>query len=149
MFELTRRSNYPTAYDPFRQMEAFHRRFFGDMMDDFFSAPAISQFRTDVTDEGDHYLLQTDLPGFDKKDIHLDLDGNVLTVRAERSNKVEKKDRDKVVRMERTYGSYTRSYDLTGIDHEGITAKYTDGVLMLTLPKLQTLPNTARQIQIQ
>ena len=149
MFELTRRNYHPVSYNPFREMEALERRFFGSMMDDFFRTDSLAHFRTDVTDEGDHYLLETDLPGFDKKDIHLELDGDTLTVRAERRSKVEKKDQDKVVRMERSYGSYSRSYDITGIDPDAITAKYADGVLQLILPKREELPNTARHIEIE
>ena len=81
--------------------------------------------------------------------VEYKLDGDTLTVRAERRNKVEKKDQDKVVRMERSYGSYSRSFDISGIDPEGIKAKYTDGVLQLTLPKREELPNTARHIEIE
>ena len=120
--------------------------FFGS----FLNAPALNQFRTDVTDEGDHYLLETDLPGFEKKDITLDIHDDMLTIRAERKSKVEEKDKkDKVIRMERSYGSYQRSFDISGVDADQIKAKYTDGVLRLTLPKLErTLPQ-GRRLEIE
>ena len=58
-----------------------------------------------------------------------------LRVCAERKSKVDEKDKkDKVIRMERSYGSYTRSFDISGVDAEKIKAKYVDGVLRLTLP---------------
>ena len=130
-------------------MEALERRFFGSMMDDFFRSDAPAAFRTDVTDEGDHFLLEADLPGFEKQDIHLDLEGDTLTIRAERHSKVEEKEKDKVVRMERSYGSYSRSYDISGIDADAISAKYENGVLQLKLPKKAELPPASRKIEIQ
>ena len=150
MFGLTRRNYYPVnTYNPWREMEDLERRFFGSMMDDFFRSDAPASFRTDVTDEGDHYLLEADLPGFEKQDIHLDLNGDTLTIRAERHSKVEEKEKDKVVRMERSYGSYCRSYDISGIDADAIGAKYENGVLQLKLPKKAELPPTSRKIEIQ
>ena len=150
MFELTHRNRYPVnTYNLFREMEALERRFFTPFMEDFFRSDAMSQFRTDVTDEGDHFLLESDLPGFDKKDIRLELNGDTLMVKAERRSKTEQKEKDKIVRMERTYGSYSRSYDLTGIDAEAIKAKYENGVLQLILPKKEQLPPASRQIDIE
>lgn len=150
MFGLTRRNYYPVSnYNPFREMEALERRFFGSMMDDFFRSDAPAAFRTDVTDEGDHFLLEADLPGFEKQDIRLDLNGDTLTIRAERHSKVEEKEKDKVIRMERSYGAYSRSYDISGIDAEAIGAKYENGVLQLTLPKKEEVPPASRRIEIQ
>lgn len=142
MFGLTRRNYYPmNTYNPWQEMEALERRFFDPVMNDF--------FRTDVTDEGDHYLLETDLPGFDKNDIHLELEGDTLTIRAERHAKTEQMEKDKIVRMERSYGSYSRSYDISEIDAEAIKAKYDNGVLQLTLPKREQLPPASRKIEIE
>ena len=151
MFELTRRNNYHPmrAFDPFREMEEMERRFFGPHYDDFFRAPELAEFKTDVTDEGDHFLLEADLPGFNKEDIHLDLNGDTLTVHAERHSKVEHKEKDKVVRLERSFGSYSRSYDISNINTEGIKAQYTDGVLRLTLPKKEKVLPASRQITIE
>ena len=142
MFGLTRRNQDISTYNPWREMEEFEKAFFGRPFGSFFDTPAFAQFRTDVTDEGDHYLLEADLPGFEKKDITLDIQNDTLIVRAERKSKVEEKDKkDKVIRMERSYGSYTRSFDISGVDADKIKAKYVDGVLRLTLPKLeQRLP---------
>ncbi len=137
MFELTRRSNLPiTNYNPFREMEDWERNFFHDPFSGFFGGREFSTFRTDVTDEGDHYLLEADLPGFDKKNIKLDVNGDVLTVRAERHAKTEQKDnKDKVVRIERSYGSYCRSFDISGTDVDAVKARYENGVLSVKLPK--------------
>ena len=150
MFELTRRNNHPmNTYIPFREMEEMERRFFGPAYDDFFRMSDLAEFKSDITDEGDHFLLEADLPGFDKKDIHLDLDGNTLTVSAERHSNVEKKEKDKVIRVERSYGSYSRQYDITNINAEGIRASYDNGVLKLILPKKDKILPTSKRIEIE
>ncbi len=135
--------NQMSSYNPFREMDEFERNFFGNPFG-FFGSNALSEFRTDITDTGDAYVLEADLPGFNKKDIHLDINGDVLSVRAERRSAHEEKDEnERVIRSERSYGSYRRDFDLSGVEPEGITAKYEDGVLKLHLPKKQeTLPTT-------
>ena len=150
MFGLTRRNQDMTTFNPWREMEEFEKALFSNPFGSFFNAPALNQFRTDVTDEGDHYLLETDLPGFEKKDITLDIHDDMLTIRAERKSKVEEKDqKDKVIRMERSYGSYQRSFDISGVDADQIKAKYTDGVLRLTLPKLERSLPRGRRLEIE
>lgn len=150
MFGLTRRNQDITAYNPWQEMEEFEKTFFGSPFRSFFDTSAFAQFRTDVTDEGDHYLLEADLPGFEKKDITLDIQNDTLIVRAERKSKVEEKDnKDKVIRMERSYGSYQRSFDISGVDADKIKARYVDGVLQLTLPKREQCLPESRRLEIE
>ena len=119
MFELRpyRNNNHMTTYDPFRDMEALERAFFGNR--DFLGD--VGTFKTDIQDKGDHYLLEADLPGMKKEDIAIDIDGDNLTIKAERRNEHEEKDKS-YVRCERSYGSYARSFDISGIKAEGIKA---------------------------
>lgn len=152
MFELSRRNNHHQmqAYNPFREMEELERRFFSNPFGNFFDMQDLAEFKTDVTDEGDHYLLEADLPGFEKKDIHLDLSGDTLTVHAERRSKMEEKDqKDKVIRMERSYGSYSRQFDVSGVNAEQIKAKYENGVLRLTLPKRERSLPESKALEIE
>lgn len=151
MLELVRRNNnHINSYNPFRELEEMERNFFGTPFGTFFNNQDLAEFKTDVTDEGDHYLMETDLPGFDKKDIHLELNGDTLTINAERHSRVEEKDnKDKVVRVERSYGSYSRSFDVSGVDVEQIKAKYDNGVLKLTLPKKQVVLPEGKQLEIE
>ena len=144
MFDLMNRS-YLNSYNPFREMEELERNAFNG----FFGGQNLAEFKTDVSDEGDYYLLEADLPGFEKKDIDLSVQGDVLTIHAERHSKFEEKDKDKVVRMERSYGSYSRQFDLTGVDAEHISAKYENGVLQLNLPKLQKVLPETRKLAIE
>lgn len=130
-------------------MDDFERKFFSNPFG-FFDSAALDEFKTDIKDEGDRYELEADLPGFDKKDIKLDINGDVLTVRAERHSEHEEKDKKgKYVRCERSYGCYSRDFDLSGVKADGIKAKYENGVLKLTLPKkTQALPET-RHLEIE
>lgn len=135
-----------SAYNPFSELEEMERRFFGN---DFFSNPALDAFKTDITDEGDHFLLKADLPGFNKEDIKLNLEGDSLVIRAERHSEHEKKDqRGKYICCERSYGSYSRSFDMTGIDVDAISTKFENGVLELKLPKKEEEKVESRQIPI-
>ena len=136
------------VFNPFREMEEMERRFFGEPFAGGFGG--ISEFKTDIRDEGDSFLLEADLPGFDKKDIALDVNGDVLTVRAERHSEHEKSDkRGKYVCCERSYGSYSRSFDMSGIKTDNITAKFENGVLSLTLPKKDKILPESRRLEIQ
>ena len=112
---------------------------FGDM----------SQFRCDIQDKGDHYLLEADLPGFNKGDIDLHLQDGVLTITAKHQETSEKKEEGKYLCRERRCGSYQRSFDVSGIQEENITAAYDNGVLKLTLPKQGEVIPQSRKIAIQ
>ena len=126
------------TYNPFRELEKLENELFSDT--------SVKAFKTDITDSGDSYLLEADLPGFKKENIHVDISGGVLTISAERRD--ESKETDKkgnIVHSERIYGSFERSFDLTDIDEGSISASYTDGVLKLVMPKkVQTVPETRR-----
>lgn len=80
MFEMrpyAKRNN--SLYNPFRDMDEFEKKFFSSPFG-FFDTNMLDEFKTDIKDEGDRYELEADLPGFDKKDIHLDINGDMLTV---------------------------------------------------------------------
>lgn len=134
------------GYNPWREMDALERAFFGAPHRRHGGKPqGFSQLRTDVTDKGDHFLLEADLPGFDKQDIAVEICEDVLTVQAERKRQNEETDESgKVIRTERSRGFYKRSFNLSGVDADGIKAKYENGVLRLTLPKLEQATNTRR-----
>ncbi len=152
MFEIRpyRRRRNEISYNPFREMEDFERRFFGEPFESFFRSGDIAEFKTDITDEGDSYVLEADLPGFDKKDIHLDLFDNTLTVNAERHSEHEEKDKkEKYVRVERSYGKYSRQFDVSAVDTENIKAKYENGVLRLTMPKKQEACPESKHLEIE
>ena len=140
-----RRNNSLSAFDPFRELDELERAFFGDGR-----STKMAAFSTDIKDNGDSYTLEADLPGVKKEDIKLDLTDNVLTINAERHSEYEEKDKKgNFVKRERFYGSYRRSFDVSGINVDGIEAEYTDGVLTLNMPKkVETVP-AARRLEIK
>ena len=126
----------------FDLFDNFERSFFGDN--------SASTFRTDIRDEGDKFVLEAELPGFKKEDIKLDLKDGILTVSAQHSESSEEKDKKgSYISRERRYGSFARKFDVSGIQEDGITAAYNNGVLELTLPKAQPVVPAARQIEIR
>ena len=106
-------------------------------------------FRTDILDEGDHYLLEADLPGFQKGDIDLHLEDGVLTITAKHQETSEQKQEGKYICRERRVGSYARSFDMSGIQEDAISAAYENGVLTLKLPKQGEVVPQSRKITIQ
>lgn len=89
----------------------------------------------DVVEDKDKITVKAELPGMEQKDIQVDLNDGVLTVKGEKRQETEEKDKHYHL-VERTYGSYSRSLRLPSyVDGEKIKATYKDGVLNITLPK--------------
>ncbi len=125
---------------------------FDNFTRDFFrkSNAELPAFRTDIRDTGDSFLLEAELPGFNKEDITLDLKDGILTITATHQDTAEEKDdQGTYIRRERRFGSFQRSFDVTGIDEGGITAAYQNGVLAVTLPKAKPVEPETHKIVIQ
>ena len=122
--------------------DEFERSVFGE------NGRRLPAFSTDIRDEGDHYLLEAELPGFRKEDIDLDVKDGLLTISASHQESSETR-QDNYLCRERRSGSFSRSFNLDGIQEDGITASYNDGVLELTLPKRQEALPQSRKIAIQ
>lgn len=118
---------------------------------DFFkSFGNVTHCRTDIKDLGDKFVLECEMPGFNKEDIKIDINNGNLTLCAIRKNENnEKNSNDEYIRRERIYGSYCRSFNISGIDENSITAEYTNGILSLTLPKKQIQQPEVKRIEIK
>jgi HSP20 family protein len=104
-------------------------------------SPAVDIYETDG-----EIIVQAELPGMDRKDISINLENNVLTIRGDRQFKKETKE-DNYHRIERSYGGFSRSFSIpTTVDEEKIRADYKDGVLKIVLPKKEQAK--PKQIQI-
>ena len=141
MFELIPFERRMASFDPFRMMADMERSFFQP------SANPVSLFRTDVSDEGDSFKLEAELPGFKKEDINIDIKDERLTISVERKLENDEQ-KPNFVKRERFYGSFKRSFGLDGINSEGIEASYVDGVLSLKLPKKVPVLPESRRIEI-
>lgn len=123
----------------------------GSLFDDFFrdfapgfyvkplhgqGLPSPAQIKIDVKESDNQYLVHAEVPGVSKDDIHVAVEGNVVTLRAEVKQKDEQVKDEKVLRSERYYGAVARSFQLPAeLDQTQAKAKYDNGVLTLTLPK--------------
>lgn len=111
----------------------------------FDTARAPRLMPVDLFREGDQYVLSADLPGIDPASVDLDVDGQLLTIRAER--RAPASDDVKWLAHERPYGSYMRQFTLgDGVDAEKITANYEHGVLSVIIPVAERAK--PRKIQI-
>ncbi len=128
-----------------------NRGFFDDFSNDFFRSFFEDGFnglmrserplKVDVRDEGDKFVLEADMPGMKREDVHVDVDNGILTISTEYNQEnEEKKEEDNYVYRERRYGRMSRSFNVENIREEDITAEFKDGVLKLNLPKKENQP---------
>jgi HSP20 family protein len=106
-------------------------------------------FKTDVKDMGDKYVMEADLPGYEKQDISLSIDGDILVITAKHNSIKEDTKKDKYVMRERSYSSYERKFDITGVDQSKIEAEYKNGVLILDLPKIVEQKPVIKNLEIK
>lgn len=107
--------------------------------------------RVDIEDTGAAYVVSADLPGMDKKDIQITYKDDVLTLMAKHEEtKDEKDDKKHYIRKERLNQTFCRQFTARNIEKEGIQASYKDGVLKVTLPKVDPKKvAAAHRIEIQ
>ena len=107
--------------------------------------------RVDVVEKEGIYKVRADLPGVKKENINVRIDGNVVQIDAETQDAKEfKEEGGKVVRSERYYGSVSRTFSLAeDVDESKATAKYSDGVLSLELPKKAPSSSASKRIKVQ
>ncbi len=139
MFDLMTLGNRGNSL--FNYLDNVERNFFGNY------PQGVSYFRTDITDEGDKLILKADLPGFDKKDIKVEVKDDCMTISAQRNEENEDK-KDKYVYRERRYGSFARSFDVSNIKSDEITAEYKNGILTLNLPKREEAIPQSHKIEV-
>jgi len=112
------------------------------------SPVAVAQFRVDVSENDGAYTLRAEIPGVNKEDISITIDGDTVAIGAEVKNEKNVKNGERVLRSERYYGKVYRAFTLgQAVDEAGTNAKYANGVLELTLPKKAAVQ--AKRITIQ
>lgn len=114
------------------------------------AAPGTFSPRVDVKDREDHVEISAELPGVKKEDIDVTLENGILTLTAESRHEDKEEKEGRVVRQERRYGKYMRSFDLgSGVKEDDIKASFSDGVLTLNAPKAKERTPESKHIQIQ
>jgi len=120
--------------DPFGDIDDLFKGFF--MRPVTLEGQPQMQIKMDVKEDDNAYTVHADIPGVKKEDIHVSIEGNQVSISAETKTEKEEKKGEKVLRSERYYGKVARSFTLAHeVDEAKAQAKYTDGVLELTLPK--------------
>ena len=128
-----------TRYNPFEELfKDFNKGFWVKPL--AFPAETALEMKIDVKEDDKGYTIRAEIPGAKKEDIKVDVEGNLVSVRADvrRETDSEKEPRqgEKVVYSERSYGMASRSFTLPNeVDASGAKADYKDGLLSLTLPK--------------
>ena len=104
----------------------------------------------EITESDNELTMSAELPGLDRTDVKIDLDGNMLTLRGEkRAEKIEEGKQKEYHIEERTYGAFQRSFTLPmNVDSEKISADFDKGVLTVHLPKSRTTETHGREIAI-
>lgn len=128
-----------TRYEPFRAVRREFDRLFEDLL------PALAEEgpapawmpRFDLTETDDSFVARLDLPGLKPEDVTVEMEENRLIVRGERKQEFTEK-KENAVRMERTFGTFFRSFTLPrNVNPDGIDAWFSGGVLTLTIPKAE------------
>lgn len=147
-------------FNPTSELDTINKRlkkFFEDFDSPFFGGDwSVKPFnssvftpRVDVTEDNENLYVHAEIPGVEKKDIKINVTGDVLTLSGEK--KTEQRDEKKnYYRIERNYGSFSRSFTLPAeIKVDKISAEYNDGVLNITLPKTEEAKVVEKQIEIK
>lgn len=148
MFDMVpfRKNNNSIA----KRGDYFNQLFDNFFNDDFF-APMTNfgnSFRVDLKETENEYVVEADLPGINKEAINIEYENNYLTVSAKREETIENKDNN-YVRRERSYGQFSRRFYIDNVNEEKIDASFKDGVLKITLPKLEKVIMNKRKIDIR
>ncbi|MDD4494519.1 MAG: Hsp20/alpha crystallin family protein [Eubacteriales bacterium] len=129
---------------------------FGGLINDFFNSDGVfpaffsagNSLRADVRETENEYVVEAEIPGVKKEDIKLDLEDDTLTISVERKFE-NKEEKDNYLRMERRYGSFSRSFYVDNIKNEDVKAEYKDGILKVTLPKDDKAKAKKRAIDVK
>ena len=135
-----------SRYDPFETdaLDNLFRGFFRPVKMD----RDMPRIRMDVKEDEKAYAVHADIPGVNKDDIHVSIDGNTVSISAEVKKSAEQKEGEKVLRRERHVGRVSRSFALEHeVDEAGASARYQDGVLELVLPKKAAV--AAKRLAVQ
>ncbi|RDU99351.1 Hsp20/alpha crystallin family protein [Trinickia dinghuensis] len=139
-----------TRYDPFslEPMADLFQGFFRPMRSLALEGETpLSDIKIDVSESETAYTVKAELPGVDKKDIDVSIDGNVVSISAKAERDKETKNGERLIRRERYSGVISRSFSLAAdIDEGTSSAQYQDGVLSLTLQKKKDAPQKRLQI---
>ncbi len=105
--------------------------------------------RVDITESGEGYLIRADLPGMTREDIKVSVEDGVLSLSGEKKSEFESANKDSYYHFERRYGKFMRSFSLPShVDSKNIEARYTNGVLEISLKKTEESKPKAIEVKV-
>lgn len=105
--------------------------------------------RVDITENDNHFTISAELAGVKKDDLHVTLEDGVLSIQASVNTENEQEKDGKVIRRERQSGSYLRSFNVgKGVTEADIQAKFENGLLQLTVPRVTEQEQSKRRIEV-
>jgi HSP20 family protein len=134
-----------------RSMESALNRFFGyrSLFDDYsnFGNSRLGNMSVDVVDDKDHIEILADVPGFTADEIQIHQQDGYISIQAEKTTSIKERNKEqKHYRQERSYRKFFRTFVLPeNIDVEKISADLENGVLKVSLPKLENIPSKRRK----
>lgn len=143
MFDLVpfrRRNRQMQGQD---SMESLINSFF----DDGFKS-MVANFKADILEKEDKYVIEAELPGMHKDDIELEIDNDRLTISANHTEEV-KEEEENYIRRERRSGFFQRSFYIDNVREDDIKASYDNGILKIDLPKKEPIKSKRRAIEIE
>lgn len=140
-------------FNPFKELETLSERM-RSIFDDLptaFNLDLTSSFypRVDIAEDDQNVYVTAELPGVDKKDVKVSLQDNVLTIKGEKKSEIKDENKN-YFRIERTYGSFCRSFQLPAeVDHDKVKAKFENGMLMIEAAKKEPTSRNEKLIEIK
>jgi HSP20 family protein len=133
-----------------REMDSLYDTFFnGGDLEPFESVFRGFSPKIDVTENDKEITISAELPGIDEKDIEVALQNDMLTIKGEKKEEKEEKGND-YYRKERSYGSFSRAVQIPGdVETEKVEAKFTKGVLTITLPRSPQAVAEKKKVEIK
>lgn len=131
-----------------------------DIFDEFFGEPFFSRWDREITgtvwppvdinEESESYLIRADIPGMKKDDIKIEIENGILQISGEKKETIKEKSKGNYYHLERSYGSFRRSFTLpSNVNEKNIEAHYVNGVLELTLKKTGEVKTKAIEVKVE
>jgi len=117
------------------------RIFFDDLLDDFLPSVKENNMKCDIYEKEGNYFIEMDLPGYNKKDITIDVDNEYLTITASKEEHEDEKNKNYISKT-------SRSFYIGGATEENVKAEFKDGILKVVVPKIEE-KNTKKTIEIE
>ncbi len=129
-------------------MSMLPKKFYLDnIFDNFMDSSSFETMKCDIYEKDGIYHIEADIPGLNKKDISIECNNGYITIKATKEQEEKNEDKN-IIREERFYGTMERKFYIGDVDEENIEAEFKDGVLKITIPKVDE-DNNKKYIEIK